>query len=443
MKESEILANIQSKLSITQLNEMQNAMLKHSAEANDITLLSPTGSGKTLAFLIPLLKHLKPANSKVQAVVIAPSRELVLQISDITKAIASNHKVTCCYGGHNVADEKQSLSVTPSIIISTPGRLLDHLQRGNVDLHPTTFLVLDEFDKSLELGFHDEMKKIINKMPNVCRHILTSATMIKEYPDFLKLKKHILVNFLFKSDETRSRMKVWRAESDSKDKLEALRNLLLDLDDKRIIVFANYRESVERIYTYLKSMNIFAGIYHGALEQIDREKAITMFNNGSYNILITTDLGSRGLDIEKVGYIIHYHLPSTKEAYIHRNGRTARVDENGEIFVITSPNEELPEYVETDETFKMPETAKRNAIIPAFRSLHFLAGKKEKISKGDIVGFIANNSPITAQEIGKIDVKDHYAIVAVPYDKATQVLESIRTCKIKNKKVKIGFAKVL
>ena len=252
MKESEILANIQSKLSITQLNEMQNAMLKHSAEANDITLLSPTGSGKTLAFLIPLLKHLKPANNKVQAVVIAPSRELVLQISDITKAIASNHKVTCCYGGHNVADEKQSLSVTPSVIISTPGRLLDHLQRGNVDLHPTTFLVLDEFDKSLELGFHDEMKKIINKMPNVCRHILTSATMIKEYPDFLKLKKHILVNFLFKSEETRSRMKVWRAESDSKDKLEALRNLLLDLDDKRIIVFANYPAPVERIYTYLK-----------------------------------------------------------------------------------------------------------------------------------------------------------------------------------------------
>ena len=422
---------------------MQTAMLKHSATASDITLLSPTGSGKTLAFLIPLLKRLKPANDKVQAVIIAPSRELVLQIFEITRAIASGHKVTCCYGGHNAADEKQSLAVVPSIIIGTPGRLLDHLMRGNVDLYPTRLLVLDEFDKSLELGFQDEMKRIIKRMPNLANKTLTSATMINDYPDFISLNNHVTVNFLYKNSETRARMKVWLTRSVMKDKLEALRTLLLCLDNKRTIVFANYRESVERIYNFLKSNNICAGIYHGALEQIDREKAIAMFNNGSYNILITTDLGSRGLDIDGVAYIIHYHIPTSSEAYIHRNGRTARVDENGEIFILSSPDEKIPDYITTDEAFNMTQTTERRSILPAFRSLYFMAGKKEKISKGDIVGFLTNNSLLSANEIGKIDVKDHYALVAVPYNKAAKVLEQISTCKIKNKKVKIGFAKIV
>lgn len=443
MKESEILSTIASKYDIEELNEMQKAMLKRANEPGDITLLSPTGSGKTLAFLIPLLKSIKEPNGRLQAVIIAPSRELVIQIYEIARALASAHKVSCCYGGHNMLDEKQSLAIVPSILISTPGRLIDHIQRQNIDVYSTRLVVLDEFDKSLELGFHDEMKKILKNMPNVSRKILTSATMINEMPDFVKLHHETVLNFLYKNAETRSRMKVWRAESSSKDKLEALRTLLLSLDDKKTIVFANYRESVDRIYSYLKESHISAGIYHGALEQIDREKAIAMFNNESYNILISTDLGSRGLDIDSVAHIIHYHLPSSAEAYTHRNGRTARVDNDGEIFVITSPDEVLPEFIVTDETFAMPTTAPRQSISAKNSTLYFMAGKKEKISRGDIVGFIANNSQLSAQEIGKIDVKDHYSLVAIPAQKAKQVLNELSTCKIKKKKVKIGFAKVV
>ncbi len=443
MKESEILSNIKNKLGIENLNEMQKAMIKQANENGDITLLSPTGSGKTLAFLIPLFKALKEPNNSVQAIIITPSRELTIQIYEIARTITNNHKVTCCYGGHNVIDEKQSLAVTPSIIISTPGRLVDHINRAHIDITNTRILVLDEFDKSLELGFQDEMKKIIARTPNLSRKLLTSATPIQDYPDFVKLKNHTTIDFLFKNNETRSRIKVWRAESDSKDKLDALRKLLLSLDEKKSIVFANYRESVERIYKYLKENNISAGIYHGALEQIDREKAVAMFNNKSYNILITTDLGSRGLDIEDVGYIIHYHLPISNETYTHRNGRTARISNDGEIFVITAPEETLPDFIETDETVTLPETTVKNAIIASHQTLYFMAGKKEKISKGDIVGFIVNNSDLTAQEIGKIDVKDHYSLVAIPTQKAKQVLNKISTCKIKNKKVKISFAKIV
>ncbi|MBS7374417.1 MAG: DbpA RNA binding domain-containing protein, partial [Muribaculaceae bacterium] len=161
------------------------------------------------------------------------------------------------------------------------------------------------------------------------------------------------------------------------------------------------------------------------------------------NILITTDLGSRGLDIDGVAHIIHYHLPASAEAYTHRNGRTARDDNDGEIFVITAPEESLPDYINTDDTFAMPQTAPRNSIVAKNVTLYFMAGKKEKISRGDIVGFIANNSLLTASEIGKIDVKDHYSLVAVPAQKAKQALSELSTCKIKNKKVKIGFAKVV
>lgn len=443
MKESEILANISSRLGINELNEMQQTMLKHSAQPGDITLLSPTGSGKTLAFLIPLLKALKEPNGRLQAVIIAPSRELVIQIYEIVRAIATDHKATCCYGGHSMIDEKQSLSVVPSIIISTPGRLVDHIRRQNIDVYTTRLLVLDEFDKSLELGFHEEMKRIVKHMPNISRKFLTSATMISEMPEFISLNKPQIINFLYKTSEVRSHMKVWRADSSSKDKLDALRLLLLSLNEKKTIVFANYRESVDRIYTYLKENHISCGIYHGALEQIDREKAVAMFNNESYSILITTDLGSRGLDIDNVGYIIHYHLPSSKEAYIHRNGRTARVDKDGEIFVISAPGETLPDFIVTDEDYEMPATAAKDAIVAKNSTLYFMAGKKEKISRGDIVGFIANNSNITAQEIGKIDVKDHYTLVAIPAKKAKKALSDLSACKIKNKKVKIGFAKVV
>ena len=209
---------------------MQKAMLKRAATPGDITLLSPTGSGKTLAFLIPLLKTLKEPNGKLQAVIIAPSRELVTQIFEITRVLASSHKVSCCYGGHSMLDEKQSLAVVPSILISTPGRLVDHIQRSNIDVYSTRLLILDEFDKSLELGFHEEMKKIVKNMPNVSRKILTSATMISEMPDFVKLNCPTVLNFLYKNSETRSRMKVWRAESSAKDKLDALRLLLLLLN---------------------------------------------------------------------------------------------------------------------------------------------------------------------------------------------------------------------
>ena len=437
MKEKEIISNIREKLGIECLNDMQRQMLDSINEPGDLVLLSPTGSGKTLAFIAPMLKELKAPNGKLQAVIIAPSRELVIQIFGIVRAIATGHKVTCCYGGHSVADERQSLSVVPSIIVSTPGRLLDHINRDHIDVFTTRLLVLDEFDKSLELGFHDEMKRILRRMPNISRRTLTSATMIDEFPDFLRLHQVRIVNFLADKKELDSRLTVWSVRSDAKDKLEAALSLLKSITPGRTIIFANHRESAERIQEFLVQRGVSAGLYHGGLDQQEREMALTLFDNGSNLILVTTDLGSRGLDIADVASIIHYHLPTSREIYTHRNGRTARVAANGNVYVLLGPTEEVPDYITFNDELSLNKANATAELKSQVASIYFNAGKKEKISRGDIVGFIANNGGITAQEIGTISLHDHYAIVAVPRAKVDDILSRIARLKIKNKRVRI------
>lgn len=441
MKQKDILTALKAKYGINSLNEMQNEVLQTSHQDGDIILLSPTGSGKTIAFLVPLLKALKQPNGNLQAVIIAPSRELVMQIGAVARDIATGHKVTCCYGGHNVLDEKQSLSVTPSIIVSTPGRLLDHIKRDHINVHSTRLLVLDEFDKSLELGFQDEMRRILRRMPNISRRFLTSATDIELIPDFVRIFNPHTVDFRDIKDDLDRRTTVLRVNSDDKDKLQALHKLLRNLPNGRTIIFANYRDAVERIYQFLKDNYVPVGIYHGGLDQLDREKAISLFNNGSYTVMITTDLGARGLDIAEVLNIIHYHIPITEETYTHRNGRTARVDATGNVYVLVNSSDKLPQYMKFDGNFQMSDDAVMQITAP-YATLFFQAGKKEKISRADIVGFISKNSDIEGREIGTIDLRDHYALVAVPVDKAQHTLAQIQKLKIKNKRIRITLTQI-
>ena len=441
MKEQEILSLINGRLGISDLNDLQKSVLKNLKISSSAIIYSPTGSGKTLAFSVTLLKALKNFDTeKLQAVIIAPSRELVIQISDVIRPIAPDYKVTSLYGGHNVADEKNSLQNVPSIIVGTPGRLLDHANRGNIDLTNVRQLILDEFDKCLELGFEEEMRKLLKKMPNLSRKILTSATILNEIPEFVNLREYVTLDFLESAENPSERTTVWQVKSKEKDKLAALRTLLYSIPQGKTIIFANYRDVVSRIYQNLKDNQISAGIYHGALEQMDREKAIAMFNNESYPILVSTDLGSRGLDIKEVKNIIHYHLPISQESYTHRNGRTARVDKTGDVYILTHQDEQLPDFVTIDDTFNLPEKCEQKSIVNRNNTLYFKAGKKEKISKADIVGFIANNSQIAPNEIGVINVYDHYALVAVPKQKAKTAVSQLLKAKIKGKKIRIEIA---
>lgn len=438
MKLSEITSNIRERLGIAELNPMQRRMTE--TVARSIVLLSPTGSGKTLAFAIPLLRRLRPADGRVQAVVIAPSRELVLQIYEVIRPLAVGYKTVAFYGGHSMMEEKRSLSAVPDIVIATPGRLLDHINRHQIDLYPARTLVLDEYDKSLELGFHDEMKRIVARMPNLSQTLLTSATRLDALPSWLHAVEPATVDFLNDGGDLKKRLTIIDVESPVKDKIDTLADLLRSLDNQRVIIFVNYRDSAQRLYDHLRRLGLPVGLYHGALDQADREKAIDLLNNGTTPILISTDLGARGLDIDTVGSVIHYHMPLTPEAWTHRNGRTARVDREGTVYVVRSESDTVPEFATFDRPYH-PTGHSDDPIRPAAATLYFDAGKKEKLSRGDILGFLVNKGGLRADEIGKITVKDHSAIAAIPPPDPAAVIARIKGEKIKGKRVRVSLLK--
>ena len=437
MKKSEIISAIKSRLGIESLNPMQLAVT--SCEANNILLLSPTGSGKTIAFAITMLKTIGMPNGKIQAVVIAPSRELVVQIYEVMRILAVGYKTVAFYGGHRMSDEISSVEgAMPDIVIATPGRLLDHLNRGTINLKGVYSLTFDEYDKSLELGFQDEIKRISRHLPHkISSTVLTSATQLEELPSFLNLTGLKTIDFTERCEAPKVRMQFVEVHSPERDKLDTLADLLATFNaGEKVIVFLNHRESVERAYTAMKKRKFPVGMYHGGLEQKDRELAIDLLNNGTTPLLISTDLASRGLDVAQVEAVVHYHLPVTEQVYTHRNGRTARVDTTGTVYVITAEGENIPEYIKFDRQLS-PKHFDGTPAQSTVAALFISSGKKEKISRGDIAGFLIQKGGLEANEVGKIVVKDHSAIAAVPKVKVKSVLSAISGQKLKGKNIKI------
>jgi len=432
MNTNEILEKLGIEMNAMQ-NEAYDAIL-HSR--NDVVVLSPTGSGKTLAYLMPLVQLVDADSDEVQAVVITPGRELALQSAEVLKSMGSGLRGMACYGGRPTMDEHRVLrQVKPQIIFGTPGRLNDHLEKRNILADDIKYLVIDEFDKCLEMGFQDEMSALIDKVQNVDRHFLLSATKAEEIPHFLRRDKKAKVtniSYIDNEEQVPDRIRIYQVNSPEKDKLEALRKLLLSLGDQSTIVFLNYRQSVERTDEFLREQGFFTSAFHGGLEQQDREDALYKFSNGSANVFVSTDLGSRGLDIPDIDNIIHYHIPETEDNYIHRVGRTARWDKQGRAFFLLSPGEHLPEYVDSEvRIYEIPDTTGMKPSEAKMATVYIGKGKKDKISKGDIVGFICKNANLQGKEIGKIDVKDRYSYVAVPRKKLRLVINSCKGVKIK------------
>ncbi len=418
---------------------MQLASVEANQQHGDVILLSSTGTGKTLAFLLPVLQRLDKTINKTQALIVVPSRELALQIEQVFKSMGTGFKVTCCYGGHKRETEENNLLEAPALIIGTPGRLGDHIRRGSIQLEGIQTLVLDEFDKSLELGFQEEMAFITSGLTQLTKTILTSATDAAEIPSFIKLTGPVRLNFL--SEDADAALEVQILKSDDKDKLNLLFRLICYLGNRSTIIFCNHREAVERTSQALSAKGIVNVFYHGALEQQERDSALCKFRNGTSNVLVTTDLASRGLDIPNIRYIIHYHLPANEEVFTHRNGRTARMDASGTAILLIGPEEKTPDYVadsvaeiELPETNELPEK-------PKWSTLFIAAGKKDKVNKIDIVGFLANKGQLKKEDIGLIEVKDFFSFVAIRKIKVSPVLQLIKHEKIKNKKVKIDVAK--
>ena len=434
------IENILSNLNIEALNEMQLAAVDANKKKEDIILLSATGSGKTLAFLLPILENIEENNKNTQALIVVPSRELAIQIEQVFKTMGTGNKITSCYGGHKRETEENNLVQPPAVIVGTSGRLCDHIRRGNITVDTITTLVLDEFDKSLELGFLEEMNFIINSLKNVQQKILTSATDAVEIPEFIGLKNPVRINFLSPEDETKG-LAIKTVLSGDKDKSETLFKLLCYLGNRSTIVFCNHREAVERTSNLLSEKGIYNEFYHGGMEQQERDSALSKFRNGTTSVLVTTDLASRGLDIPNIRYIIHYHLPHTEDAFTHRNGRTARMEASGTAILILSEEEKLPAYIKEEvEEIILPEVD----ILPEkpkWATLFIAAGKKDKVNKVDIVGFLTNKGQLKKEDIGLIEVKDFFSFVAIRKTKMNNTLHLIKNEKIKNKKVKMEVAK--
>lgn len=419
---------------IEKLNDMQQAVLS-AGVAKDMILLSPTGSGKTLAFLLPLLTSLTGEEKRIQALIVAPSRELALQIETVFRSLGAGYKVNCCYGGHPVRTEKKSLEHPPAVLIGTPGRIVDHIERGNVDLTTVHTLILDEFDKSLELGFLREMKEILSRLPNVRRRVLTSATESVEIPHFIGLTSPLRLSFLSDVKDTK-RLKIYKVQSPVKDKLDTLYKLLAELNGESTLVFCNLREAVERVSNYLSEKGVANEYFHGGKEQPEREKTLAYFRNGSATVFISTDLAARGLDIPDVRHVVHYHLPLNEEAYIHRNGRTARMDNTGNAFLILNETESVPEYIarEPDEFF-LP-AAEKKPRLPEWVTLTISRGKRDKLSKGDVAGFLFRKGELAKEDVGIVEVRESCVYAAVKRDKFKPLLRKISGEKIKNMNAK-------
>lgn len=424
----EILWNLR----IDALNAMQEETCAAYRKGKDLVLLSPTGSGKTLACLIPLVQSLKETEGGVQAVILVPSRELALQIEQVFKAMKTPFRIVSCYGGRPAMEEHRTLKqVNPHVVVATPGRMNDHLGKENIVTDTVHTLVIDEFDKCLELGFQDEMAQVLSRLQPLQRRFLLSATDAEQIPAFVSDRNFTKLDFLDRTESVSDRVQVRLVKSPQKDKLDTLANLLGSLRGGSSMVFVNYRESVERTAAFLKSKGFFYSSFHGGMEQKDRERALYKFSNGSCNVLVTTDLAARGLDIADVDHIIHYHLPLNEEAYIHRNGRTARWDAEGNAYVILGPEEHLPEYMPADmPVLNLRENGGRPRP-PKWITLYIGKGKKDKINKVDIVGFLSKVGGLQKEEIGRIDVKEHYAFVAVARTCEREVLARVKGQKIK------------
>ena len=425
-------------LSIAEFNEMQNAVIEKAASTKNLMLLAPTGSGKTLAFLVPLVDSLKENIGGVQALIIAPSRELSLQIEQVFKSMKTSFKVSCCYGGHSMRVEQNSLSEAPAVVIGTPGRLADHIAKKSITTDTIHLVVLDEFDKSLQMGFHRELTIIFKTLNGKQNHLLTSATKLDVWPEFLPFKKPDTLSFL--KDQAESKLELNLVKTKSDYKVDTLMRLVAGFNQEVCLVFCNHRDAVDRISELLTRNKMDHGTMHGAMEQIDREKNLIKFRGGAHNTLIATDLASRGLDIPEIKHVVHYQLPPQQESFIHRNGRTARMHANGKAYLILADDETLPEYIDKS----IPEITVTNKLHlpppPHFVCLYISAGKKNKISKGDIVGLLTKKGGLTGDDVGLITTLDFASYVSIKRSLVKDVLSKIKNEKLKGTKVKIEVA---
>ncbi len=426
---------ILAKLGITILNEMQEATQLAIHASKEVVLLSPTGTGKTLAFLLPVIAELDPSIHEVQLLIVVPSRELATQIEQVARTMGTGYKIHAAYGGQSFNTDRQAIKHRPAILIGTPGRLADHLRRDTFSTEYLKTLVLDEFDKSLEVGFEGEMTEILGYLPHLSKKVLTSATQGITIPSFVSLEKPVTVDYLHQGS---SKLEIKAIVSPEKDKLTTLEKALRHLGNQPGIIFCNFKDTIARISEYLSDYGITHGYFYGGMEQRDRELSLLKFRNGTHQLLLATDLAARGIDVPDIKFIIHYHLPVRVEEFTHRNGRTARMHSDGAAYVLHWRNELLPDFIPTmEEEYLLDQDTPLASI---WETLQISGGRKDKISKGDIAGLFFKQGNISKEQLGVIELKQDTAFIAVHKSVAKQLIHKLNNARVKKTKIRIKLA---
>ncbi len=440
MQLNHAVPQILSHLAIASLNPMQEAAADAILSKQDVLLLSPTGSGKTLGFLLPVFQQLKKEQNKVQCLILTPSRELAIQIENVWKKMGTGYKASCCYGGHDMQTEIQNLAEPPALLIGTPGRIGDHIKRATFATDILTTVVFDEFDKSLALGFEEEMEYIIGSLKQLAKKIFVSATASINIPAFADAGELTILDFISEQVTTDS-LAIKLVLSHEKDKVNKLYDLLCFINTEPALIFCNHRDAVERTSALLREKGIENVPFHGGMEQMQREQALIQFRNGSIQFLVATDLAARGLDIPEMKHVIHYHLPATEAEFTHRNGRTARMHDSGTAYILLHVEESLPYYIQTKPAVLEIKAGQKPPKSPEWVTIYINGGKKDKLNKVDIVGFLSQKGKLERTDLGLIIVKDYNAFVAVKKAVVKKMLPLVQTEKIKGTKYKIVVAK--
>ena len=439
-KRKELLKSFLEKFGITTLNPMQIEARKAISGGSDVVLLSPTGSGKTLAFLLPLIERLEQNVEGIQAIVLVPSRELAMQIEQVARQLGSGFKINAVYGGRSGQMDKADLKTKPALLIGTPGRIADRFRRDEMDLTGVKTLVLDEFDKSLEVGFEREMSEIVRSLPSVNQRVLTSATDAVAIPEFLGIEEPISIDYL---NQHRLQLTIKTIAAEAGERLDVLAELLGKLNGQPGIIFCNFKESLFDASDFLLDQKIEHECYYGGLEQIDRERALVKFRNGTCQLLLATDLAARGLDIPEIKFIIHLELPYHPNEFTHRNGRTARMNAKGAAYVLHKKSKPLPEFIQAVEPQKveLKEVASQHVDVQKWTTIHITGGRRDKISKGDIAGLFFKKGGLSKQQLGVIELQQSYAYVAVERSVAHQTVDLTNNQRLKKKKVRITIVR--
>ena len=328
-------------------------------EWRDVTAKAPTGTGKTFAFGIPILEHIDPESEAVQAVILAPTRELALQITDELRDLAvylAGIKIVCCYGGQPIGKQINALKRNPQIIVATPGRFSDHMKRRTIKVDAVQTVVLDEADRMLDMGFIHDVTRILDKIPHRRNLGLFSATISREVMDIAWVYQRDAEEITVRADEqNKPDIIQYRIDVARDAKVETMLRILNKEGYERVVVFCNTKGMVERATKFLQIGGVEAECIHGDIPQVKREKVMQRFRDGKLRVFVATDVAARGIDVDDVDAVFNYDVPEENEYYIHRIGRTGRAKRHGVAYTFVS---DYGAMVRLDEIAKFT----RNAI---------------------------------------------------------------------------------